>query len=166
MITSKIHSPSTTRKMWTTTATDLKTGVETSQLKVTSTLETNIMMEQTWIVTKKLWHKVVNKSSHTISKIQDRGIIIHAKRSSEHKSNFSFQVSIGRVYENAHIEVKMSQYIELNTMNKHMLNHPYLNHSKQKTEIIKAHVLHTESSFLHMTREREREMSKSWIPKG
>jgi hypothetical protein len=41
-------------------------------------------------------------------------------------------------------------------MNKDMENHPYLNHSKQKTEIIKAHVLHLESSFLHMTRERER----------
>jgi hypothetical protein len=39
-------------------------------------------------------------------------------------------------------------------MNKDMENHPYLNHSKQKTEIIKAHVLHPESSFLHMTRER------------
>jgi hypothetical protein len=39
MITSKTNSPSTTRKMWTTTATHLKTGVETSQQKVTSTLE-------------------------------------------------------------------------------------------------------------------------------
>jgi hypothetical protein len=38
--------------MWTTTTTHLKTGVEISQLKVTSTLETNIMMEQTWVVTK------------------------------------------------------------------------------------------------------------------
>jgi hypothetical protein len=35
-------------------------------------------------------------------KKQDRAIIIHAKRSSEHKNNFSFQVSISRVYENAH----------------------------------------------------------------
>jgi hypothetical protein len=42
-------------------------------------------------------------------------------------------------------------------MNKDVENHLYLNHSKQKTEIIKAHVLHLESSFLHMTRERERE---------
>jgi hypothetical protein len=41
-------------------------------------------------------------------------------------------------------------------MNMDMENHPYLNHSKQKTDIIKAHVLHPESSFLHMTRERER----------
>jgi hypothetical protein len=49
-------------------------------------------------------------------------------------------------------------------MNEDMENHPCLNHSKQKTEIVKAHVLHPESSFLHMTRERE--MSKSWIPKG
>jgi hypothetical protein len=40
-------------------------------------------------------------------------------------------------------------------MNKHMENHPYLNHSKQKTEIVKAHVLHPESSFIHMTRERD-----------
>jgi hypothetical protein len=54
MITSKTHSPSTTRKMWTITTTDLKIGVETSQLKVISTLEMNTMMEQTWIVTKAL----------------------------------------------------------------------------------------------------------------
>jgi hypothetical protein len=33
-------------------------------------------------------------------------------------------------------------------------NLPYLNDSKQKNEIAKAHVLHPESSFLHMTRER------------
>jgi hypothetical protein len=51
---SKTYSPSTTRKMWTTTTTHLKTGVETSQLKVTSTLEMNTMMEQTWVVTKAL----------------------------------------------------------------------------------------------------------------
>jgi hypothetical protein len=55
--------------------------------------------------------------------------------------------------------VKMSQYVESNAMNKYMENHLYLNHSKQKTEIIKAHVLHPEYSFLHMRRERE--MSKS-----
>jgi hypothetical protein len=36
-----------------------------------------------------------------------------------------------------------------------MENHLYLNHSKQKIEIAKAHVLHPESSFLHMTRERD-----------
>jgi hypothetical protein len=42
--------------------------VETSQLKVTSTLETNTMMEQTWVVTKALWHKEANKSSRTRSK--------------------------------------------------------------------------------------------------
>jgi hypothetical protein len=36
-----------------------------------------------------------------------------------------------------------------------MENHLCLNHSKQKTEIIKAHVLHLKSSFLHMTRERD-----------
>jgi hypothetical protein len=40
-------------------------------------------------------------------------------------------------------------------MNKDMENHLYLNHSKQKTEIIKGHILHPESSFLHMTRERD-----------
>jgi hypothetical protein len=59
------------------------------------------------------------------------------------------------VYEKAHREVKMSQYVESNAMNKYMENHLHLNHSKQKTEIIKAHVLHPESSFLHMTRERD-----------
>jgi hypothetical protein len=36
-----------------------------------------------------------------------------------------------------------------------MENHPYLNHTKQKTEIIKAHILHPKSSLLHMTRERD-----------
>jgi hypothetical protein len=59
------------------------------------------------------------------------------------------------VSEKAHREVKISQYVKSNTMNKHMENHLYLNHYKQKTEIIKAHVLHPKSSFLHMTRERE-----------
>jgi hypothetical protein len=98
----------------------------------------------------------VNKSSRTRSKIQDRAIIIHATRSSEHKSNFTFQVSIKRVYENAHrvSEDVTLQYGESKSMNKDMENHLCLNHSKQKTEIIKAHVLHLESSFLHMTRER------------
>jgi hypothetical protein len=48
-------------------------------------------------------------------------------------------------------------------MNKDMEYDPYLNHSKQKTEIVKAHVLHLESSFLHVTRERD-----IWVlnPKG
>jgi hypothetical protein len=41
-------------------------------------------------------------------------------------------------------------------------NHPYLNDFKQKIEIVKAHVFHLESSFLH----DKREMSESWIPKG
>jgi hypothetical protein len=68
MITSKTHSPSTIRKMWITSATHLKIGVETSQLKVTSTLETNIMIEQTWVATKALWHKAANKSSRIRSK--------------------------------------------------------------------------------------------------
>jgi hypothetical protein len=54
--------------MWTTLATHLKTGVEISQLKVTSTLEMNIVVEQTWVVTKALWHKVLNKSGRTRSK--------------------------------------------------------------------------------------------------
>jgi hypothetical protein len=40
-------------------------------------------------------------------------------------------------------------------MNKDMENHQCLNHSKKKIEIIKAHILHPKSSFLHMTRERE-----------
>jgi hypothetical protein len=78
-------------------------------------------------------------------------------RSSEHKSNFTFQAIIRRVYENAYrvSEDVTLQYGELKSMNKDMENRPYLNHSKQKTEIIKAHVLHPESSLLHMTRERD-----------
>jgi hypothetical protein len=57
MITSKTHSPSATRKIWATTAwvtmaTHLKTGVEINQLNVTSILEMNTMMKQTWVVTK------------------------------------------------------------------------------------------------------------------
>jgi hypothetical protein len=69
------------------------------------------------------------------------------------------------VSEKTHREVKMSQYVESNTMNKHMENHLYLNHSKQKTEIIRIHVLHPKSSFLHMTRERERDV-QVLDPKG
>jgi integrase len=38
-------------------------------------------------------------------------------------------------------------------MNKDMENHPYLNHSKQKTEIVKAHVFHHKMSILHVTGE-------------
>jgi hypothetical protein len=45
-----------------------KPGVRNSQLKVTSTLKMNTMTEQTWVVTKALWHKAVNKSNHTRSK--------------------------------------------------------------------------------------------------
>jgi hypothetical protein len=80
-------------------------------------------------------------------------------RSSEHMSNFTFQESIRRVYENADniTEDVTLQYGKSKSMNKDMENHPYLNHSKQKADIIKAHVLHLESSFLHMTRERERD---------
>jgi hypothetical protein len=104
---------------------------------------------------------IVTQSNEKIrphkKQVQDRAIIIHVTRSSEHKSNFTFQVSIRRVYENAHriSKVVTLQYGESKSMNKDMENHPYLNHSKQKTEIIKAHVLHPESSFLHMTRERD-----------
>jgi hypothetical protein len=36
-----------------------------------------------------------------------------------------------------------------------MKSHSYLNHSKQKTEIIKAHVLHPKTFILHVTRERD-----------
>jgi hypothetical protein len=61
-----------------------------------------------------------------------------------------------RVYEKAHREVKMSQYVESNAMNKHMENHLYLNHSKQTTEIIKAHVLLPKASILHVKRGRKR----------
>jgi hypothetical protein len=80
-------------------------------------------------------------------------------RSSEHMSNFTFQESIRRVYENADniTEDVTLQYGKSKSMNKDMENHSYLNHSKQKADIIKAHVLHLESSFLHMTRERERD---------
>jgi hypothetical protein len=60
-----------------------------------------------------------------------------------------------RVYEKAHREVKMSQYVKSNTVNKHMENHLYLNHSKQKTEIIKAHVLLPKASILHVKREKD-----------
>jgi hypothetical protein len=88
-------------------------------------------------------------------------------RSSEHQSNFIFQVSIRRVCENAHrvSEDVTLQHGESKSMNKDLENHSYLNHSKQKTKIIKAHVLYPESSFLHMTRERERDV---WVldPKG
>jgi hypothetical protein len=55
------------------------------------------------------------------------------------------------------------QHGELKAMNKDMENHLYLNHSKQKTEIIKAHALHPKSSFLHMTRERD---ARVLDPKG
>jgi hypothetical protein len=83
-------------------------------------------------------------------------------RSSKHKSNFTFLASIRRVYENGHraSEDVTLQYEKSKSMNKDMENHPYLNHSKQKIEIIKIHVLHPESSFLHMTRERERERER------
>jgi hypothetical protein len=70
------------------------------------------------------------------------------------------------VYEKAHrvSEDVTLQHREFMAMYKDMENHMYLNHSKQKSEIVKAHVLHPKTSILHMTRERE--MPKSWIPKG
>jgi hypothetical protein len=40
-------------------------------------------------------------------------------------------------------------------MNKDMENHPCLNHSKQKTEIIKAHILHPKAYILHVKREKD-----------
>jgi hypothetical protein len=72
-------------------------------------------------------------------------------------NNFTLQVSIERVYKKAHrvCEDVTLQHGESKSMNKDMENHPYLNHSKQKTETVKAHVLHPKSSFLHMTRERD-----------
>jgi hypothetical protein len=45
-----------------------------------------------------------------------------------------------------------------------MENHMYLNHSKQKIEIIKAHILHPEFSFLHIDK-RERDV-QVLDPKG
>jgi hypothetical protein len=71
------------------------------------------------------------------------------------------------VYEDAHrvSEDVTLQYGESKSMNKDMENHPCLNHSKQMTEIIKAHVLHPKSSFLYMTRERERDV-QVLDPKG
>jgi hypothetical protein len=70
-------------------------------------------------------------------------------------------------YEKAHrvSEDVTLQHGELKAMNKDMENHPYLNHSKQKTEIIKAHVLHPESSFLD-ERERERERERCPSPES
>jgi hypothetical protein len=59
------------------------------------------------------------------------------------------------VYEKTHIEVKMPQYVELNAINKYLENHLYLNHSKQKTKIIKAHVFLPKASILHVKRERD-----------
>jgi hypothetical protein len=49
----------------------------------------------------------------------------------------------------------MSHCVELNAMNKHIENHMYLNHSKQKIKIIKVHVLLPKTSILHVKRGRE-----------
>ncbi len=69
-------------------------------------------------------------------------------------------------YEKAHrvSEDVTLQHGELKAMNKDMENHPYLNHSKQNTEIIKAHIFHPKVSIPYV--KRGREVSKSWIPKG
>jgi hypothetical protein len=66
------------------------------------------------------------------------------------------------VYENAHgvSEDVTLQHEESKSMNKAMENHPHLNHFKQKTEIIKVHVLHPKASILHVKRERERERER------
>jgi hypothetical protein len=48
-------------------------------------------------------------------------------------------------------------------MNKDMKNHLYLNHSKQKIEIVKAHVLQPKTSILHVKRERD---ARVLNPKG
>jgi hypothetical protein len=62
------------------------------------------------------------------------------------------------VYEKAHrvSEDATLQYGELKAENKDIGNHPYLSYSKQKTEIVNAHVLHPKTSILHVNRERER----------
>jgi hypothetical protein len=61
------------------------------------------------------------------------------------------------VYENAHrvCEDVTLQHGESKSMNKDMENHLYFNHSKQKTEIIKAHILLHKTSILHVKRERD-----------
>jgi hypothetical protein len=61
-----------------------------------------------------------------------------------------------RVYEKAHrvSEDVTLQYGESKSMNKDMEHHPCLNHSKQKIEIIKAHVLLHKVSILHVKRGR------------
>jgi hypothetical protein len=61
------------------------------------------------------------------------------------------------VYENAHrvSEDVTLQHGKSKSMNKNMKNHSYLNHSKQKTKIVKAHVLLHKTSILHVTRERD-----------
>jgi hypothetical protein len=65
------------------------------------------------------------------------------------------------VYENAHgvSEDVTLQHGESKSMNKDMENHPYLNHSNRKTEIIKTHVLHPKPpSYIWRERERERDV--------
>jgi hypothetical protein len=146
--------------MWITRATHLKTGVKTSQLKVTSTLEMNIMIEQIWVITKALRHKATNKSSRIRSKIQDRAIIIHATRSSEHKSNFSFQVRIKRVYENAH---RVSEDVTLHRIECHEQSYeePSISQSLQAKDRYHQSSSSPSQILLPTYDKREREMSKS-----
>jgi hypothetical protein len=70
------------------------------------------------------------------------------------------------VYAYRVIEDVTLQYGKSKFMNKDMENHLCLIHSKQNTEIIKTHVLLPKASILHVKRERERELPKSWILKG
>jgi hypothetical protein len=60
------------------------------------------------------------------------------------------------VYEKAHrvSEDVTLQHGELKAMNKDIWNHLYLSHSKQKTEIIKTHVLYPKTSILHVKSEK------------
>jgi hypothetical protein len=82
--------------MWIIKAAHLKAGIETIQLKVISTSETNTMMEQTWVITKTLWHKTsfslldqdhmnndqVHKSRKVENKVNNQWTH-HAKRSQQ-----------------------------------------------------------------------------------
>jgi hypothetical protein len=61
------------------------------------------------------------------------------------------------VYEKAHrvSEDVTLQHRELKVMNKDMESHLYLNHSKQKTKIIKSLILHPKTSILQVIRGRD-----------
>jgi hypothetical protein len=100
-------------------------------------------------------HKAANRSSRTRSKIQDRAIIIYATRSSEHKSNFTFQVRIRRVYENAH---RVSEDITLQYRESMSIRVSITPSKRLRSSLLMF-------SFLHMTRERERDV-QVLDPKG